>query len=86
MVASRSTRKENPAAPRRIEAAFDLAHRRTRGVRDAEDFVEGAYLRTVRSFNGFHGDNTCGPMLAIGRNTRFTEWQRWRPRRRSPAL
>ncbi|WP_429324353.1 hypothetical protein [Paraburkholderia sp. GAS348] len=42
-----------------------------------EDLVRDAYLCATHSFDGFHGDNTCGSMLAIGRNTRFTEWQRW---------
>jgi DNA-directed RNA polymerase specialized sigma24 family protein len=78
MLESRSTRKENPAAPPHLEAASDLARRRTRGVRDAEDVVQDAYLRAVRSFDGFHGDNARGWVLAIRRNTWFTEWQRWR--------
>ncbi|SIO48496.1 Sigma-70 region 2 [Burkholderia sp. GAS332] len=78
MLESRSTRKESPAAPSHIEAASDLARRRTRSVRDAEDVVQEAYLRAVRSFDGFHRDNARGWALAIRRNAWFTGWQRRR--------
>ncbi|MFM0631162.1 sigma factor [Paraburkholderia xenovorans] len=78
MLESRSTRKESPAAPSHIAAASDLARRRTRRLRDAEDVVEDAYLRAVRSFDGYHRDNARGWALAIRRNAWFTGWQRRR--------
>jgi DNA-directed RNA polymerase specialized sigma24 family protein len=71
MLESKSTSKEDSAPPH-LEAAYDLARRRTRGVRDAENLDQDAYLRVVRFFDGFHGDNVLGWTLAIGHNTWFT--------------
>jgi DNA-directed RNA polymerase specialized sigma24 family protein len=70
MLESKSTSKENSAPPH-LEAAYDLARQRTRGVRDAENLVQDAYLRVVRFFDGSHGDNALGWTLVIGHNTLF---------------
>lgn len=51
-----------------LGAAYNLARWLTRNDRDAEDIVQEAYLRALRSFDGFHGDTARPWLLAIVRN------------------
>jgi len=55
-----------------LDAAYNLARWFTRDERDAEDVVQEAYLRALRHFSGFQGDNARPWLLAIVRNTYYT--------------
>ncbi len=71
----RSRRFEELALPH-LDAAYNLARWLTGSASDADDVVQDAYLRAFRFFDGFHGDNARAWLLAIVRNTWFTEWRR----------
>ncbi|SRR5579883_909335 len=58
-----------------LDAAWNLAHLLMRSPQDAEDVVQEAYLRALRSFSGFRGEASRAWLLAIVRNTCFT-WMR----------
>lgn len=63
-----------------LEAAYNLAFWLVRSRQDAEDVVQEAYLRALRAFAGFHGDDMRPWLLAIVRHTAY----RWlNSRRRS---
>src|SRR5256885_221884 len=62
-----------------LPAAYNLARWLTRDGHDAEDVVQEAYLRAVRSFDGFRGGDGRAWFLAIVRNTCLTWLQRNRP-------
>jgi RNA polymerase sigma-70 factor, ECF subfamily len=55
-----------------LAAAYNLARWLTRNDHDAEDLVQEAYLRAFNSFDGFHGGDGRGWILAIVRNTCYT--------------
>jgi RNA polymerase sigma-70 factor (ECF subfamily) len=55
-----------------LDAAYNLARWLTRNERDAEDVVQEAYLRAIKHFNTFKGDNARPWILAIVRNTYYT--------------
>jgi len=62
-----------------LDAAYNLARWLSGSSSDADDVVQEAYLRAFRFFSGFEdGDkaNARGWLLAIVRNTWFTEWRR----------
>ncbi|WP_248322386.1 RNA polymerase sigma factor [Caballeronia sp. Sq4a] len=62
-----------------LDAAYNLARWLSGSPSDADDVVQEAYLRAFRFFSGFEdGDesNARGWLLAIVRNTCFTEWRR----------
>ncbi|MBV8271164.1 MAG: RNA polymerase sigma factor [Cupriavidus sp.] len=61
-----------------LDAAYNLARWLSGSASDADDIVQDAYLRAFRFFRGFHGDNARAWLLAIVRNTWFTEWRRRR--------
>ena len=64
---------------RRYNLAFWLVRSRP----DAEDIVQEAYLRALRAFDGFHGEDMRPWLLAIVRNTAY----RWlNNRRRSGSV
>jgi RNA polymerase sigma factor (sigma-70 family) len=65
-----------------LDAAYNLARWLTRNEHDAEDAVQEAYLRSFRSFGGFHGTDGRGWLLTIVRNTCYT----WLRRNRSEQL
>ena len=46
-----------------------------RDVNDAQDLVQEAYLRALRFFDGFHGEDGRSWLLAIVRNTCY-DWLR----------
>jgi RNA polymerase sigma factor (sigma-70 family) len=63
-----------------LDAAYNLARWLTRDAHDAEDVVQEAYLRAVKSFGGFHGGDGRAWLLAIVRNTCYTWLQAKRGR------
>src|SRR5437899_12730506 len=58
-----------------LDAAYNLARWLTRNDHDAEDLVQAAYLRALKSFGGFHGANGRAWLLAIVRNGCYTRLQ-----------
>jgi RNA polymerase sigma-70 factor (ECF subfamily) len=62
-----------------LSAAFTLARYLTRDHHDAEDVVQEAFLRAMKHFAGFRGDDERGSrawLLTIVRNTAYTRRQR----------
>src|SRR5258708_38783500 len=55
-----------------LDAAYNLARWLVRNDEDAHDIVQDAFMRALRTFNGFRGDNARPWLLAIVRNTAFT--------------
>jgi RNA polymerase sigma-70 factor, ECF subfamily len=58
-----------------LPAAYNLARWLARNDHDAEDLVQEAYLRALRSFDGFRGGDGRAWLLTIVRNTCYT-WLR----------
>jgi RNA polymerase sigma-70 factor (ECF subfamily) len=63
-----------------LGAAYNLARWLTRDDHGAEDVVQEAYLRALKSFGGFHGTDGRAWLLAIVRNTCYTWLQQKRAR------
>jgi RNA polymerase sigma-70 factor (ECF subfamily) len=63
-----------------LGAAYNLARWLTRDEHDAEDVVQEAYLRALKSFGGFHGADGRAWLLAIVRNACYTRLQQKRVR------
>jgi RNA polymerase sigma factor (sigma-70 family) len=59
-----------------LDAAYNLARHLTRNDHDAEDAVQEAYLRALRYFSAFRGDNARAWLLAIVRHTTYTRHRR----------
>jgi RNA polymerase sigma-70 factor (ECF subfamily) len=59
-----------------LDAAYNLARWLMRNETDAEDMVQEAYLRALRFFESFHGEDGRAWLLAIVRNTCRTQQQR----------
>ena len=76
--ASRQTRYEQMLLPH-LDAAYNLARWLTHDEHDAEDLVQEAYLRALRFFDSFHGDNGKVWLLTIVRNTCYSWLRRNRP-------
>lgn len=55
-----------------LDAAYNLARWLVRNETDAEDLVQEAYLRAVRSFHTLRGSESRAWMLAIVRNTCYS--------------
>ncbi len=55
-----------------LDAAYNLARWLLRNEQDAQDVVQEAYLRALKSFGGFHGTNGRAWLLTIVRNTSYT--------------
>jgi RNA polymerase sigma-70 factor (ECF subfamily) len=68
-----------------LDAAYNLARWLTRSSADAEDVVQEAYLRALRYYAGFDGDDARGWLLTIVRNTCYT-WLRNNRDRREVSL
>ena len=65
-----------------LSAAYTLARYLMRNSPDADDVVQEAFLRALKYFGGFRGDETTGArpwLLAIVRNTAYTWHRRRRP-------
>ena len=65
-----------------LDAAYNLARWLMRNEYDAQDMVQEAYLRALRFFSGFHGDDARAWLLTIVRNTCYT----WLKRNKSAEL
>ncbi len=79
-----NARFEQFAVPH-LDAAYNLARWLTRNDQDAADVVQEAYLRALRYFASFSGDNAAEGrvwLLAIVRNTCFS----WMKKNRRPEL
>lgn len=61
---------------RHLNAAHKLAYQLTRNPHDAEDVVQEAYLRALRSANRFRGGNARPWLLRIVRNVFYSSVQR----------
>jgi RNA polymerase sigma-70 factor (ECF subfamily) len=62
-----------------LDAAYNLARWLTGDDHDAEDLVQGAYLRALKFFGGFRGTNSRAWLLTIVRNVCHT----WRDQKRA---
>ncbi len=69
----RRRRRFEAAIVPHLDTAYNLARWLTRSAEQAEDVVQTACLRALRSFDGFAGANPRGWLLAIVRNT-FYSW------------
>ena len=69
-----------------LDAAFNLARWLTHDDHDAEDLVQVAYLRALKSFGGFHGVNSRAWLLTIVRNACYTWLQQKRARGTASAF
>jgi len=67
-------RFEGAALPH-LGAAYNLARWLTGRDHDAEDVVQEAYVRAMKGFAGFRGDDVRAWLLTIVRNTGYT-WLR----------
>jgi RNA polymerase sigma-70 factor, ECF subfamily len=67
---SSASRFERLALPH-LEAAFNLAFWLARSKPDAEDIVQEAYVRALRGFDGFRGEDIKPWLLAIVRNVAY---------------
>jgi RNA polymerase sigma-70 factor (ECF subfamily) len=63
-----------------LGAAYNLARWLTRDDHAAEDVVQEAYLRALKSFGGFHGTDGRAWLLTIVRNACYTWLQQKRTR------
>jgi RNA polymerase sigma-70 factor (ECF subfamily) len=63
-----------------LDAAYNLARWLTHDEHAAEDMVQEAYLRALKSFGGFRGTDGRAWLLAIVRNTCYTWLQQKRLR------
>jgi len=61
---------------RHLDAAYNLARWLARNDQDAEDVVQEAMLRAFRFFGGFRGGDAKVWLLAIVRNTFYTQCAR----------
>jgi RNA polymerase sigma-70 factor (ECF subfamily) len=80
-VMSSASRFERLALPQ-LEAAYNLAFWLTRSRPDADDIVQDAYVRALRAFDGFRGDDIKPWLLAIVRNVAY-RWLANRQRARN---
>ncbi|HEX7797919.1 MAG TPA: sigma-70 family RNA polymerase sigma factor [Vicinamibacterales bacterium] len=69
-----------------LNAAYNLARWLTRNDHDAEDVVQDAYLRALRFFGGFRGDDARAWLLAIVRNTCYDFLRSHRPQELTEAF
>ena len=65
-----------------LDAAHNLARWLVRNEDDAQDIVQEAYLRALKSFHGFRGSDGRAWLLKIVRNTAYT----WLRRNRAVEL
>jgi len=63
-----------------LDAAYNLAYWIAGGEADAQDIVQEAYVRALKGFSGFRGDNPRAWLLTIVRNTAYS-WIKKKQRR-----
>jgi RNA polymerase sigma-70 factor (ECF subfamily) len=63
-----------------MAAAYNLARWLMRDEHEAEDIVQEAYLRALKSFAGFHGTEGRAWLLTIVRNSCYSRLRRLRGR------
>ena len=63
-----------------LDAAYNLARWFTHNDQDAQDVVQDAYLRALRYFDGFHGEEIRPWLLQIVRHTCYSWLARNRPK------
>jgi RNA polymerase sigma factor (sigma-70 family) len=63
-----------------LDAAYNLARWLTRDDHDAEDLVQGAYLRALKFFGGYRGTNGRAWLLTIVRKACYTFLEQKRAR------
>lgn len=73
--AERNRRFAQVALPH-LDAAYNLARWLSGNPGDAEDIVQEAFMRALRFFDTFRGENARPWLLAIVRRTWYTEWER----------
>ena len=61
-----------------LDAAYNLARHLLRTKEDAEDVVQEAYLRALRHYGSFRGEQPRAWLLAIVRHTAYTRLRRLR--------
>jgi RNA polymerase sigma-70 factor (ECF subfamily) len=69
-----------------LNAAYNLARWLTRNEHDAEDVVQDAYLRALRFFDGFRGDDARAWLLTIVRNVCYDFLRRHRSQELTDAF
>jgi RNA polymerase sigma-70 factor (ECF subfamily) len=55
-----------------LDAAYTLARLLVRRDQDAQDVVQEAYIRALKGFKGFRGDNARPWLMMIVRNTAYS--------------
>src|ERR1700739_1485885 len=55
-----------------LDAAYNLAYWIAGGEHDAQDIVQEAYVRPLKGFSGFRGDNPRAWLLTIVRNKAYS--------------
>lgn len=55
-----------------LDAAYNLAYWIVGGDQDAQDIVQEAYIRALKGFARFRGNNPRGWLLTIARNTAYS--------------
>jgi RNA polymerase sigma-70 factor (ECF subfamily) len=63
-----------------LDAAYNLARWITHNDQDAQDVVQEAYLRALRYFDGFHGDDARPWLLQIVRHSGYSWLAKNRPK------
>jgi RNA polymerase sigma factor (sigma-70 family) len=61
-----------------LDAAYNLARWLSGNHEDAEDIVQEAYMRALKFFGSFRDGDPRSWLLAIVRNTFYSEWRRRR--------
>ena len=69
-----------------LDAAYDLARWLTRRGADADDIVQESFVRALRFFASFRGENPRSWLLAIVRNCYFQRLDQARPERSDVAF
>lgn len=66
------TERFNQIAMPHLDAAYNLAKWLTRNPQDAEDMVQESFMKALRYFEGFRGDDGRAWLLTIVRNTCYS--------------
>lgn len=82
---SKAVRFEEIALPH-LGAAYNLARWMLHNEHDAEDVVQEAYLRALKSFRGYYGGDSRSWLMTIVRNTCYTWLQKNRALRLSDPI